>query len=71
MSSIVKKMSNGLDAAATEIMLLREQLKFEQAENKKFREVLERIALCDWPGLAPGIYSRADWMQQIAREALE
>lgn len=69
--SIVEKMSNGLDAAAAEIMLLREQLEFEQKENRKFREALERIALCDWPGSAPGIYSRADWMQQVAREVLE
>ena len=46
MSSIVEKMSNNLDAAASEIMLLREQLEFEQKENRKFREALERIAVC-------------------------
>ena len=71
MSSIVEKISDGLNVAATEIMLLRDQLKFEQAENKKFRESLERIAICDWPGPHPLELSRADWMQQIAKEALK
>lgn len=32
---------------------------------------LNRIADCGWPGPSPEITSRADWMQQTAREALE
>lgn len=33
---------------------------------------LRRIAVCDWPGPYPQpICSRADWMQQIAKKALE
>ena len=33
---------------------------------------LRRIAVCDWPGPYPQpIFSRADWMQQIAQEALK
>jgi hypothetical protein len=38
---------------------------------KALEAALQKIVKCDWPGSAPGIYSRADWMQQIAREALE
>jgi hypothetical protein len=64
-------MIENLDPVATEIMLLRDQLKFEQVESKKFREALERIALCNWPGPHPIELSRADWMQQVVREALE
>jgi hypothetical protein len=71
MSSIVEKMSSGLDIAATEIMLLRECLEFQQQESRKFREALERIALCDWPGPLPLKLSRADWLQEIAKEALK
>jgi hypothetical protein len=62
--SIVEKMSNGLDAAATEIMLLREQLEREQKKNRKFREALERIALCDW-------IDTTYKLREIAKEALE
>lgn len=32
---------------------------------------LRRIADCDWPGPLPLVSSRADWMQNIAKEALE
>lgn len=71
MSSIVEKMSNGLDAAATEIMLLREQLEFEQAENKKYRNALERIAVCVWDSKTNTAPTLAGWMQAIAREVLE
>jgi hypothetical protein len=69
--SNVEKMSSGLDIAATEIMLLRECLEFQQKESRKFREALERIVLCNWPGPHPLELSRADWMQRVAREALE
>jgi hypothetical protein len=38
---------------------------------EKLEAALERIRDCDWPGPLPLVPSRADWMQQIAREALE
>jgi len=38
---------------------------------KKLETALKQIKECDWPGSGPEIYSRADWMQQVAREALE
>lgn len=31
---------------------------------------LKRIADADWPGPIPLVASRADWMQEIAKEAL-
>ncbi len=37
----------------------------------RLETALKQIKACDWPGSEPGIYSRADWMQKIAREALE
>jgi hypothetical protein len=37
----------------------------------RLETALKQIKECDWPGSEPGIYSRADWMQKIAREALE
>ena len=40
-------------------------------EIAKLRAALERIRECDWPGPHPLELSRADWMQQIAKEALE
>jgi hypothetical protein len=33
---------------------------------------LRRIAVCDWPGPYPQpIFSRADWMQGVAKDALK
>lgn len=32
---------------------------------------LKRIADADWPGPIPLVASRADWMQEIAKEALQ
>ena len=40
-------------------------------EIANLRAALERIRDCDWPGPTPLVYSRADWMQQVAKEALE
>jgi len=37
----------------------------------KLEEALKRIRDCDWPGPASFMGSRADWMQKLAREALE
>jgi len=71
MSSIVEKMSAGLEAAAVEIMLLREQLQFEQQENRKLRNALERIAVCVWDSKTNTTPTLAGWMQQVAREALK
>lgn len=38
---------------------------------EKLEAALKRIRDCDWPGPLPLVPSRADWMQQIAKEALE
>lgn len=51
--------------------VLNSDLDEAEARIEKLEAALQRIALCNWPGLAPEIYIRADWMQQIAREALE
>ena len=40
-------------------------------EIAKLRVALERIRDCDWPNPHPLVLSRADWMQEIAKEALE
>jgi len=36
-----------------------------------FKRALERIRDCQWPGPTPLVASRADWMQEVAKEALE
>jgi hypothetical protein len=38
---------------------------------EKLETALKQIQDCDWPGPHPLEPSRADWMQQIAREALK
>ena len=38
---------------------------------EKLKTALRQIADCDWPGPLPLVPSRADWMQNIAKEALE
>lgn len=71
MSSIVERMSAGLEAAAVKIMLLCEQLQFEQQENRKLRNALKQIRDCTWDGKTNTAPTLAGWMQQVAREALE
>lgn len=41
------------------------------AKVAKLEAALERIRDCDWPGPLPLVPSRADWMQQVAKNALE
>ena len=38
---------------------------------EKLEHALKCIRDCDWPGPLPLVLSRADWMQNIAKEALE
>lgn len=38
---------------------------------KNLETALRQIADCDWPGPLPLVPSRADYMQKIAKEALE
>jgi hypothetical protein len=40
-------------------------------QSDTFKSALEHIRDCDWAGPHPLGLSRADWMEQIAREALE
>ena len=37
---------------------------------QKLEDALKAISNCDWPGPIPLLFSRADWMQGVAREAL-
>lgn len=46
-------------------------VKVLRAKLKKMEQALEKIRNCDWPGPASFMGSRADWMQKLAREALE
>ena len=57
--------------AADRIELLASELKDEQKRIEMLTFALERIANADWPGPIPLVASRADWMQQIAKEALQ
>jgi hypothetical protein len=50
---------------------LKALLKDEEKRTEMLTFALERIAACDWPGPSPLVRSRADWMQEIAREALK
>jgi hypothetical protein len=38
---------------------------------KALEAALQKIVKCDWPGPHPLEPSRADWMQEVAKEALE
>jgi hypothetical protein len=69
MSSIVEKMSAGLEAAAAEILLLRETLEYEQTENKKLREALWQIAAGALPASGDST-TRVEFLRSKAREAL-
>lgn len=54
-----------IDEAATDQLLL------EAAQELiRLRAALQRIADCDWPG-PPNVLSRGDYLQKIAREALQ
>lgn len=54
------------------IKALRDDLKEAEKRVEVLTVALERIAVCDWPGPYPQpIFSRADWLQQIAKEALK
>lgn len=54
-----------VDEAATDQLLL------EAAQELiRLRAALQRIADCDWPG-PRNVLSRADFMQEIAKEALQ
>ena len=46
-------------------------LKEQEKRTEMLTFALERIAACEWPGPSPLVRSRADWMQEIAREALK
>lgn len=55
-----------VDEGLTDTLLL---LAAERIKN--LEAALRQIADCDWPGPLPLVPSRADWMQNIAKEALE
>lgn len=50
--------------------VLRDALKIAEKRIEMLTFALERIAACDWPG-PHGVPSRADWLQEIAKEALK
>jgi hypothetical protein len=51
--------------------ILNSDLEDAEAQIEKLETALRRIALCDWPGPIPLKLSRADWLQEIAKEALK
>jgi hypothetical protein len=55
-----------VDEAATDKLMQEAAQRIEMLEL-----ALRRIALCDWPGPLPLKLSRADWLQEIAKEALK
>ena len=57
------------DLAQSIVEKLQLSLAEEQARVDKLEIALERIIACDWPGPTPLVASRADWMQEVAREA--
>jgi hypothetical protein len=59
------------DLAESIITALRQDLKDAEKRIEMLQFALERIALCDWPGPLPLKLSRADWLQEIAKEALK
>jgi hypothetical protein len=61
------------DLAESIIETLRQDLKDAEKRIEMLELALERIVICDWPGPYPEpiIRNRADWMQEIAKEALK
>ena len=59
------------DIAESIIETLREDLEDAEKRIEMLELALRRIALCDWPGPLPLKLSRADWLQEIAKEALK
>lgn len=50
--------------------VLRDALTVAEKRIEMLALALDRIAACDWPG-PHGTPSRADWLQNIAKEALK
>lgn len=47
-----------------------DELPAKQNRIRKLEAALQRIRDCDWPGPLPLVPSRADWMQETAKKAL-
>ena len=59
------------DLAESIIETLRQDLEEAEKRIETLELALRRIALCDWPGPLPLKLSRADWLQEIAKETLK
>jgi hypothetical protein len=59
------------DLAESIIEALKQDLEDAEKRIEMLELALRRIALCDWPGPLPLKLSRADWLQEIAKEALK
>jgi hypothetical protein len=59
------------DLAESIIETLKQDLEDAEKRIEMLELALRRIALCDWPGPLPLKLSRADWLQEIAKEALK
>lgn len=58
------------DLAESIIETLKQDLEDAEKRIEMLELALRRIAICDWPGPLPLKLSRADWLQEIAKEAL-
>jgi hypothetical protein len=59
------------DLAESIIETLKQDLEDAEKRIETLELGLRRIALCDWPGPLPLKLSRADWLQEIAKETLK
>lgn len=61
------------DLAESIITTLKTDLDEAEARIEKLEIALRKIVICDWPGPYPQpiIRNRAEWMQDIAKEALK
>ena len=59
------------DLAESIIETLKQDLEDAEKRIEMLELALRRIALCDLPGPLPLKLSRADWLQEIAKEALK